>query len=112
MESRSGIQAFSLQGKTAVVTGARSGIGQAIAIGLAQAGADLILWGGRGGLDETAKAVSDLGRLAGTTEADLTDQDSVDRAASEILAGHEVEILVNSAGMIRRGPAVDAPMEG
>lgn len=106
-----GTGAFSLEGRTAVVTGARSGIGRAIALGLAGAGARVAIWGHADNLGETAEALAGAGRLVRTVVADLGDREAVDRACAELLEEHRVDILVNNAGIIRRGPAVDSPRE-
>ena len=98
---------FDLNGKIAIVTGANTGIGQAIALALAEAGADLALVG-RSRAGETADSVRALGRRAALIEADLSTtapvQDVVDRTIAE-LGG--LDILVNNAGIIRRADAVD-----
>jgi 2-dehydro-3-deoxy-D-gluconate 5-dehydrogenase len=101
--------AFSLEGRNAVVTGARSGIGRAIALGLAEAGAMVAIWGHADNLAETAGALADAGRLLRAVVADLGDPDAVDRACDELLAEHRIDVLVNNAGIIRRGPAADSP---
>jgi len=102
-----GLDAFSLEGRTALVTGARQGNGQAIAVGLARAGAALILWDYRDDMEETADAVRESGNLVATVGCDLADRDALEAAAERILADHRVDILVNNAGIIRRTPAVD-----
>ncbi len=98
---------FDLSGKVAVVTGANTGIGQGIAIALAEAGADVALVG-RSSADETAEKVRALGRKAVLIRADLSTiepvQEVVDRTLAE-LGG--LDILVNNAGIIRRADAVD-----
>src|SRR5258708_13703811 len=66
-----GLEAFNLEGRVAVVTGARTGIGQGIALGLAAAGARLVLWGHDRTLGETADIVRESGRLVRTHAADL-----------------------------------------
>jgi len=104
-----GVEAFSLEGRSAVVTGARSGIGRAIALGLAGAGAQVAIWGHRANQGETAAELAARGRLLRTVEADLGDPELVDRACAELLEDHRVDILVNNAGIIRRGPAADSP---
>jgi 2-deoxy-D-gluconate 3-dehydrogenase len=106
----SGPGAFSLEGRSALVTGARSGIGRAIALGLAEAGARVALWGRTGNLADTAREIPD-GRLLCVVEADLADPDAVEGACSELLAQHRIDILVNNAGIIRRGPAIDSPRQ-
>jgi len=97
---------FGLDGRTALVTGARGGIGRAAAVALAEAGANLVLWGHRDNLDEAASAVAACGRKARTVVADLADPLAVRTAADEVLADGPVDILVNNAGIIRRGPAL------
>ena len=104
---------FSLAGRTALVTGASRGLGQAIAVGLAQAGADVVCASTRTrGTDDTAAAVRALGRRAWQLEADHSDRDAVlalaDAAEREAGA---IDVLVNNAGTIRRHPAVDYPFE-
>jgi 2-dehydro-3-deoxy-D-gluconate 5-dehydrogenase len=98
---------FDLSGRVAVVTGANTGIGQGIAVALAQAGADVALVG-RSSCDETAELVRGAGRRALFVQADLATiepvQAIVDRTVSE-LGG--LDILVNNAGIIRRADAVD-----
>jgi len=98
---------FDLTGRVAVVTGANTGIGQGIAVALAQAGADVALVG-RSSADETAELVRQVGRRASLVQADLSTtapvQEVVDRTLSE-LGG--LDILVNNAGIIRRADAVD-----
>ena len=101
------LDAFSLQGKVALVTGCDSGLGQGMAVGLAQAGCDII------GINiveptETIAQVTALGRRFLSLTADLRDtsviSDLVARAASEF--GH-IDILVNNAGIIRRQDALE-----
>ena len=98
---------FDLTGRTAVVTGANTGIGQGIAVALAQAGADVALVG-RSSADETAELVRSAGRRAAVIRADLSTiapvRDVVEQTLAE-LGG--LDILVNNAGIIRRADAVD-----
>ena len=104
-----GLEAFKLEGRVAVVTGARTGIGQAIALGLAAAGARLVLWGHDRTLGETADILRESGHLVSTVDADLSNRVRVEDACSKLLTETRVDILVNNAGIIRRGPAVDSP---
>ncbi|KIU28764.1 3-ketoacyl-ACP reductase [Sphingomonas melonis] len=98
---------FDLSGRVAVVTGANTGIGQAIAIALAQAGADVALVG-RTLAEDTATAIRDLGRRALIVSADLSSIEPVQRIVDETVAGlGGLDILVNNAGIIRRADAVD-----
>jgi 2-deoxy-D-gluconate 3-dehydrogenase len=98
---------FNLAGKAAIVTGANTGIGQAIAVALAEAGADVAL-AGRSRADETAARVAALGRKAVLIEADLATVTPVQRVVDETLAAFgRLDILVNNAGIIRRAEAED-----
>src|SRR5690606_15319485 len=85
------------------VTGANTGIGQGIAVALAEAGAD-ILAVGRSPMDETRALVAPSGRAFREIRADLSTIEPVERIFAE--AG-KVDILVNNAGIIRRADAVD-----
>ncbi|MFY0542613.1 2-dehydro-3-deoxy-D-gluconate 5-dehydrogenase KduD [Brevibacillus sp. H7] len=96
---------FSLEGKTAMVTGARSGIGQAIACGLAEAGADVILLGHRDNMQETEALIDRTGRSYRTVLVDLSKPDQIEAAVQPIIEQVQVDILVNNAGTIRREPA-------
>ena len=100
---RIGRPMFRVDGQTAIVTGASKGLGAAMAVALAEAGADLALVA-RGSLDATAAAVEALGRRATRIPADLAERSAVDA----ILSGApEATILVNNAGIIRRADFVD-----
>jgi 2-deoxy-D-gluconate 3-dehydrogenase len=99
--------AFDLSGKVALVTGANTGLGQAMAVGLASAGADIVTLS-RGDAAQTAAAVQTAGQRCGSVHADLgqrPDMGSLISAASAVF-GH-VDILVNNAGTIRRAPALE-----
>lgn len=102
---------FSLEGKTALVTGARTGIGQAVAAGFAGAGADLILLGHRDSMAETEELVASAGRSCSKVLADLSEPDRIDGVVEEILLESRVDILVNNAGTIARSPAAEYPRE-
>ncbi|WP_294195437.1 2-dehydro-3-deoxy-D-gluconate 5-dehydrogenase KduD [uncultured Sphingomonas sp.] len=98
---------FDLSGRVAVVTGANTGIGQAIAIALATAGADVALVG-RTPAEATAAAIRDLGRRALIVAADLSTIEPVQRVVDATVEGlGGLDILVNNAGIIRRADAVD-----
>jgi 2-deoxy-D-gluconate 3-dehydrogenase len=101
---------FDLTGKTALVTGANRGLGRAIAVGLAQAGADVI--GVSASLEASASAVaSDVlstGRSFTAIRCDLSRRAAVHRLVNEIADGDgRIDILVNNAGAIRRAPAAE-----
>jgi 2-dehydro-3-deoxy-D-gluconate 5-dehydrogenase len=104
---------FRLEGKRALVTGASRGLGRAMALGLAEAGADVVCadHGGRGG-QETVGMIRELGREAWTVSADLSDREQLQAMAEEAerLAGR-VDILINNAGIILRHPAAEYPLE-
>ena len=92
---------FSLTGKNAVVTGGSRGIGHAIAIGLAEAGADVVLTY-KSNHAEADKAVSDiqkLGRRALALPMDVTDRKSVEAAAKDARGFGAISILINNAGI-------------
>jgi 2-deoxy-D-gluconate 3-dehydrogenase len=98
---------FSLSGKVAIVTGANTGIGQAIALSLAEAGADIAAVG-RTAPVETEKLVTAAGRTFASISADLSSTEPVTRVISEtVRALGRADILVNNAGIIRRADAVD-----
>ncbi|WP_135212948.1 2-dehydro-3-deoxy-D-gluconate 5-dehydrogenase KduD [Vitreimonas flagellata] len=98
---------FSLAGKTAIVTGGNVGLGQAIALALAEAGADIVSTSRRPA-EETGAKVKALGRRFVSIEADLSSTAPiagiVERTVSEF---GKVDILVNNAGIIRRNDSVD-----
>jgi 2-deoxy-D-gluconate 3-dehydrogenase len=102
---------FSLIGQTALVTGARTGIGQAVAAGLAGAGADLVLLGHHDNMAETEELVTEAGRSNSTVLADLSKPDQLEGSIEKILSEHKIDILVNNAGTIARGPAAELPRE-
>jgi 2-deoxy-D-gluconate 3-dehydrogenase len=98
---------FDLSGKVAIVTGANTGIGQAIAVALAEAGAEVAL-AGRSRADETAEQVRATGRRAALIEADLSTTAPVQAVVDEtLLALGGLDILVNNAGIIRRADAAE-----
>ena len=104
---------FSLTGKTALVTGASRGLGQAIAIGLGQAGADVICSSSReGGVDKTATLVRETGQKAYTIAADLSKPDAIRQLVEQAYnLVPNVDVLVNNGGTIARHPAVDFPLD-
>ncbi|MBL0386176.1 glucose 1-dehydrogenase [Tumebacillus sp. ITR2] len=103
------LPSFDLSEKTALVTGAGRGIGRALAIGLAEAGADVALVARTASdLEEVASEIRALGRNAYPITADLTKKDDVTRIVRSVVdqAG-SVDILVNNAGMNIRSKALD-----
>jgi 2-dehydro-3-deoxy-D-gluconate 5-dehydrogenase len=98
---------FRLDGRTALVTGANTGIGQALAIGLARAGAKLVLVG-RSSMADTAQALDAIGAAYHTITADLSSVSPLAAIADEAAEwGGSLDILVNNAGIIRRADAID-----
>jgi len=94
---------FRLDGKVALVTGANTGIGQAIAIGMARAGAEVIA-AGRSAVTQTLDLIAAEGLKARALELAL---DEPAPAAQKLLTVGPVDILVNNAGIIRRADAID-----
>lgn len=92
---------FSLDGRTAMVTGASRGLGRAIALGLAEAGADLIVAARDAEkLEETAAEIRAMGRAARTIAFDLADLDAVQAATNQIISdGATIDILVNNGAI-------------
>jgi len=107
---------LSLEGKAAIVTGGRRGIGRAIALALAEVGADVAL-GDRvvddGELDAVAEEVKKLGRRALAIQTDITRKADVDNLVQKTLAElGAVDILVNNAAMNIRAPLLELQEEG
>ncbi|PZG20106.1 2-deoxy-D-gluconate 3-dehydrogenase [Micromonospora craterilacus] len=97
---------FDLDGRCAVVTGAGRGLGQAVALGLAEAGADLVLVGRPGSQTATRELLSDLGRGVEVIDLDLGDAEAVERVGAQVAADRQVDVLVNNAGIIDRQDSV------
>jgi len=101
------LENFDLTGKTAVVTGCNTGLGQGMAVGLAEAGAD-IAGVYRTETCETEKKIAALGRKFLPIKADLSTTEPVERIIGETVKEFsKVDILINNAGIIRRSDAVD-----
>jgi NAD(P)-dependent dehydrogenase (short-subunit alcohol dehydrogenase family) len=100
---------FDLSGRTAIVIGATSGIGRAIALGLADAGADVVPTGRRERLArEAAREVEARGRRSLAITADVADTNSIQALADAVVEKFgKVDILVNAAGRTVRRPTVD-----
>ena len=98
---------FDLSGQVAMVTGANTGLGQAIAVGLAAAGADIVAVG-RSAPDQTGERVRELGRAFHAISADLSTIAPVAQVVDQalVLAGR-LDILVNNAGVIRRADSLE-----
>jgi NAD(P)-dependent dehydrogenase (short-subunit alcohol dehydrogenase family) len=102
---------FSLENRVAVVTGGASGLGAAIAAGLAQAGAVIaVVDVNAERAEEVCASIVDAGGTATPFTADVTDSSAVDRAVADVLATlGRVDVLVNSAGTAFRSPAEEFP---
>jgi 2-deoxy-D-gluconate 3-dehydrogenase len=107
------LQKFDLKGKTALVTGCDTGIGQAMALGLAEAGADIVgasnveaLIGG-----PTEEAVKSLGRKFTGYVVDISNREGLYSFIQEVKSNHTIDILINNAGMILRKPVAEHPDE-
>jgi NAD(P)-dependent dehydrogenase (short-subunit alcohol dehydrogenase family) len=102
---------FSLAGKTAVVTGAASGIGKACAEALAAAGAAVVVADRNlAAAEDAASGIRSLGGLAVAVEADVTQEQAID-AMLDAAPDGRVDILVNNAGVAIRKPSVELSAE-
>jgi 2-dehydro-3-deoxy-D-gluconate 5-dehydrogenase len=106
------LQAFQISGKNALVTGSHRGLGAAIAVALAKAGANVGCHG-RDPIPATScDEVRATGRKAFYVSADLTDSKSCSKIFEKTISEFgSIDILVNNAGAIRRAPAAEYPME-
>jgi len=105
---------FDLNGKVALVTGGDSGLGQAMTLALAEAGANVVVAYNSNitKAEETSQLVEKLGVKALPLQVNVADEESVTNMLARSVAGMgEIDILVNSAGINRRGPCVDLAVE-
>ena len=99
---------FNLAGKVAIVTGASRGLGAGMAIGLAEAGADLVVVASSARLQETVDKIKALGRRCLGIQADLIDTKVIPQIIDATLKEYgRIDILINCAGIIRRAPAIE-----
>lgn len=98
---------FNLSGKTALVTGASGGLGQGMAIGLAEAGANIVAVANTE-CDETISIINGIGGKAKQISANLSDESILGEVFAQAAGSFgQIDILVNNAGIIRRTPAAD-----
>jgi len=98
---------MSLKGKVAIVTGASQGIGRGIALGLAEAGADIVVnyYQNNDAATEVAEKIIMLGRNVLVLQGDISNREDVSRIVQEVLEAFEkIDILVNNAGIFIAGP--------
>jgi 2-deoxy-D-gluconate 3-dehydrogenase len=99
---------FSLQDKVAIVTGASRGLGEGMAIGLAEAGASVVVVANSNKINDTADKIKELGRKSLAIQADLTSIKPIPQIIEKTLNEFgKIDILLNCAGIIRRAPAVE-----
>ena len=105
---------LSLKGKVAIVTGAGRGIGKAISLAFAEAGADIVAVSRTGEeIEQTCREVKALGRKALAIPSDVTSAEQVNRMVAETVARFKkVDILVNNAGAVAFKPLVNADGSG
>ncbi|KAF9888191.1 hypothetical protein FE257_009186 [Aspergillus nanangensis] len=103
---------FSLTGRTALVTGGTRGIGQQMVMGLAEAGANVVLVQRDTSNQDTKQKIESLGRKATIYAADLSSRPAISALVSTIIQdGHDISILLNCAGIQRRHPCEEFPDE-
>lgn len=108
------LEMFKLEGRTALVTGGGHGIGRHLSLGLAEAGANVIVVGRKlDPLQEVADVIEAMGRKCCVLQADLSDTDAIDTLVDTALERvGRLDILVNNAGMAWAAPTLDYPMAG
>lgn len=102
---------FSLKGKTAVVTGCDTGLGQGMTLALAEAGANIIGTSNTGDPSATKKMVEEAGSTFTWYKLDISDREQLYAFVKNVLKDTRVDILVNNAGTIMRKPAAEHPDE-
>jgi len=108
------LNSFSLEGKNALVTGCKRGIGKAMAVALAEAGADVIGVSAtlESGSSDVEKIIKDLGRNFSAYSCDFSNRDALKQFIASVKSEHpKIDILVNNAGTIKRAPAAEHPDE-
>ncbi len=100
---------FCLDGKVALVVGGNKGLGQAMGLALAAAGADVcVVARGPAGLKETVDAITSLGRRGTSVAADVSDEEQVESMVAEVVETYgRIDILVNSQGIVHLQPTAE-----
>jgi gluconate 5-dehydrogenase len=108
------LKMFNLAGRVALVTGGGHGIGRHLSLGLAEAGADVIVVGRKlAPLQEVAEVIESMGRRSWVLQADLSDTDAIDVLMATVTDRVErLDILVNNAGIVWTAPTLEYPMGG
>jgi 3-oxoacyl-[acyl-carrier protein] reductase len=105
--------ALPLEGKVAIVTGARQGLGKAISLGMAEAGADLVICDritDDGKLAETAKEIEAMGRKTLSLGGDITIEDDVNNVVNKAIEKFgKIDVLVNNAGVTAQDSFLQMP---
>ena len=102
------LDAFQLNGKNALVTGSRRGLGAAIAIALAEAGANVACHGRGDDTNQIRTKIRSLGRKSIYVSGDVAEKGACEELVEKTVAAFgSIDILVNNAGVIRRGPALE-----
>jgi 2-deoxy-D-gluconate 3-dehydrogenase len=101
---------FNLEGKTALVTGCKRGIGKAMAEGLAEAGADIVgVSASLNGGNEVEQSVKTIGKNFTPYQCDFSDREALYNFIKEVNKKHKIDILINNAGTILRSPVAEHP---
>jgi NAD(P)-dependent dehydrogenase (short-subunit alcohol dehydrogenase family) len=96
---------FDMSGKSVVITGGGGGLGRAIALGAASAGADIVVVGRtQSSLDETCAGVEELGRRATGVVLDVSSPETVESVFAQLAASGPLDILINNAGLAVQAP--------
>ncbi len=101
------LDSFNLQGKVALVTGCNTGLGQAMAVALAQAGCDIV-GVNYADAENTPELVAQTGRKFHSIQADLSQSEAIPQVVDQAVSmAGRIDVLVNNAGIIRRNDAID-----
>ncbi|WP_428389352.1 SDR family oxidoreductase [Mucisphaera sp.] len=111
-DRKKGSGLFDLSGKTALVTGSTRGLGLAMARGLAESGARVVINGrGESAVAETVKSLRDAGLVAEALVVDVTDEKALEPALAELAGRFPIDVLVNNVGIHDRAPLAEMTAE-